>query len=117
MVSDVTPGTGAMVKRLVFVQAVGVIDGDRRVVDRVHREGHGGDVAVGLTVIRLVGEAVAAVVIGARRVGERTIGVQRQRAVGRAADQDGREAVAVHVAVIAQHARALTACGVSSAVV
>ena len=46
-------------------------------------------------VVGLVGEAVRAVVVGGRRVGERAVGVQRQRAVRRAADQDRRQRVAV----------------------
>src|SRR5205085_872959 len=44
------------------------------------------------------------VVVGRGRVRERAVGVQRQRAVRRAADQDGGQGVAVHVGVVAEHA-------------
>ena len=76
----------------------------RSVIDRRDRQRHGGDVAVEAAVVGLVGEAVAAVVVGVGRVGEGAVGVQSQRAVGRAADEHRAQRIAVHIAVVAEHA-------------
>src|SRR5204862_7083088 len=91
----------------------GVLGGDRRVVLRhrgiVHRgdvDADGGDIAVGHAVIGLVGEAVGAVVVGGRRVGERAVGVQRQAAVGGAGDQHRAQGVAIGIGVVGQHVAA-----------
>src|SRR6185312_16059688 len=75
-------------ERRVFIGGVAVVDGRGRVVDRVDRDRHGGDVAVGRSVVGLVGKAIRAVVIGGWRVGERAVGIERYRAVLRGIDQD-----------------------------
>src|SRR6185437_16307891 len=51
-------------ERGVFIGRVAVVDGRRRIVDRVDRDRHGGDVAVVGSVVGLVGEPVRAVVVG-----------------------------------------------------
>ena len=58
-------------------------------VRTIDRPRHRGDVAIQAAVVRPIGEAVRAVVVGARGVRERPVRVQRERAVARAADQDG----------------------------
>ena len=55
----------------------------------------GGNIAVGAAVIGLVAEAVGAVVVGVRRVGEAAVGIERQRAMRRAGGQDRGQRVAV----------------------
>ena len=56
-------------------------------------------------VVGLVGEAVGAGVTGGRGVGERPVAVERDRAVARVADQDGRSVVAgIRIGVVGQHA-------------
>src|SRR5204862_180793 len=82
----------------------GVLGGDRRVVlrhrgivDRGDVDTDGGDVAVGDAVIGLVGEAVGAVVVGGRRIGEAAVSVEGQGAVGGAADQHRAQGVAVGI--------------------
>src|SRR5439155_100298 len=67
-------------------------------------DAHGGDARVGLAVIGLVGEAVGAVVVGRRDVAEAAVAVQRQAAVCGLAHQHRTQGVAVHVAVVDQHA-------------
>src|SRR5205085_2581189 len=83
----------------------GVVARDRRVVDRGDRDADGGDVTVEGAVVGLVGERIGAVVVGGGRVGETAVRIQRQRAVRRAAYQDGRQGRPVHVAIVAEHAR------------
>ena len=51
---------------------------DWRVVDAVDGEVHGCDVRVRRAVIGRVGEAVGAIVVSYRRVGERAVGIERQ---------------------------------------
>src|SRR5204863_7236976 len=91
-------------QRRVLGGGVTVGDRHRGVIDRGDRQRDGGHVAVQGPVAGRVSEGVAAVVVGRRRIGERAVGVQRQSAVGRAADQGGGEGVAIHVGVVAQHA-------------
>src|SRR5205823_5715032 len=91
-------------QRRVLGGGVAVVGRHRGVVDRGNGQGDGGHVAVQGTVVGLVGEGVAAVVVSCRRVRERPVGVQRQGAVRRAADQGGGEGVAVHVGIVAQQA-------------
>src|SRR5207248_1962156 len=88
----------------VLVGAVAVVGRHGGVVDRGDGEADGGDVAVGRAVVGLVGEAVRAVVVGRRRVREAAVAAQGQRAVAGAADQDGRERVAVHIGIVGQNA-------------
>src|SRR5262249_30199749 len=76
---------------------VTVIDGDRGVVDRCDRERDGGRGTGQHAVAGLVRERVRAVEVGGRRVGEGTVGVQRQRPVGRAGHQYRRQGIPVGV--------------------
>src|SRR5262249_39000865 len=77
-----------------------------RVVDRPDRDGDGRRRALGPGgVAGAVGEGGRVVEVGAPPVGERAVGVQGQRAVGRPADQHGAQGVAVRVGVGGQHAR------------
>src|SRR5207247_2682468 len=80
--------------------------GDRlfRVVHACDGDAHRGDARVGLAVIGLVGEAVGAVVVGRRDVAEAAVAVQCQAAVCGLAHQHRAQGVAVHVAVVDQHA-------------
>ena len=72
--------------------------------DWCHGQMDAGNIAVGAAVIGLVGEAVGAAVAGVRRVGERAVGVEPERAMRRAGDQHGGERVAVGVGVVGQDA-------------
>src|SRR5205807_4735601 len=65
-----------------------------------HRRGIGSVDAVAGS----VGERVRAVEPGRRRIGEGTVGVERERAVRRRGDQDGAKVVVVRVRVVGQHA-------------
>ncbi|RJR95314.1 hypothetical protein CS559_03105 [Dickeya solani] len=88
--------------RRVFQRGGRVVHRHRRVIDRrdAHRHGRGGGAAV--AVADGVADGVAAVVVGGRRIGQRTVGVDHHRAVsGRRGGH--RQAVAVHIAVIRQH--------------
>src|SRR5262249_32643518 len=78
----------------------------RGIVDRRDIDADGGDVAVGAAVLGLVAGAVGAVVVRGRRVGEGAVGVERQAAVGRTADQDRAERIPVDVAVVGEHVAA-----------
>ena len=69
-----------------------------------------------MPVVGLVGEAVRAVEVRGRRVGERAVSVERQRAVGRTGDQDGGQRVAVGIRVVGQHPGAGTVSALSSSV-
>ena len=85
-----TPGAGDG-QRGVLWRRVAVVVGDRRLAGcAVDGEADRGGVAVDDAVVGLVGEAVGAGEAGVGRVGERAVGVERQRAVGRAGDHDGR---------------------------
>src|SRR4029077_20481367 len=99
----------------VLVGGGAVVGRHRRVVDLGHAQADRGHVRVGAVAIhRLVGEAVAAEVVGAGRVGEGPAGIERERAVRGAVDQHGvqriviaRDAVGVvRVAVVIQHVAA-----------
>ena len=54
---------------------------------------------------RAIAEDVESGVIQTRRVAERTVGVEHQRAVRHAAHQHCRERIAVHVGIVRQDAR------------
>src|SRR5206468_849975 len=69
-----------------------------------HGDVHRGHVGVRGAVVGLVGKAVGPVVVGGRDVGERTVGVDGDRAVGGVGDLGRRQGVAVDVGVVAQHA-------------
>jgi hypothetical protein len=77
----VVGGQGLSGQRAVFVGEEGVVDGDRQVVDGVDGQegGGGGDIAIGIG--QGVGEAVGAVVVGVRGVGEAAVGVDHDAAV------------------------------------
>ena len=81
----------------------GIHHRDRRVVHRRHRQRHRRRRDPAAAVRDLVGEAVGAVVVGIRRVGEGPVGVEHQRAMRRAGQQHRAQRVAVRVAVVAQH--------------
>src|SRR5262249_27668628 len=84
-------------------RGVAVVAGPRRVVDRRDGEDHAGKAAGRGAVCGPVGEAVGAVEVEVRRVGERTVGVQGQRAAAGAAHEDGPEGIAVHIGVVGEH--------------
>ena len=88
----------------IFVCGRGVCDCDGCVVDRGDHDGHGRGVGVVCPVGDLVGEAVGAVDVRLRRVGEAAVRVERERAVCRAAHQSSRQRSAFDVGVVAQHA-------------
>src|SRR5207302_964450 len=74
------------------------------VIDEVDSDRHRGRVAVGGAVGHLVGEAVAAVEVGGRHVGERAVVREGELAVRGAVDEGGRQRVAVHIGVVVQDA-------------
>ena len=90
-------------QRGVLRSGVAVVDCDRRIVHGVDRHRHCRDVRIESGVVRLVGETVRPVVVRRGRVGEGAVGVQRQRAVRRAAHQDRGQRVAVDVGVVSEH--------------
>ena len=92
-------------QRRVQVGRIGVVIGDRRVVHRIDGEMDGGEVGIDRAVIGLVGEAVRAVIVGIRRVKQRAVRIQRQRAMGRSGDQIGGQRVAIDIGIVAQNAR------------
>ena len=92
-------------------------DGDRRalrgrhrvvgrrggVVDRGHRDAHRRGVGAAVPVRDAVGEAVGAVEVGVRRIGEGAVGIGDNHAIGRPGLDRGAEGVAVDIAVVGQH--------------
>ena len=87
----------------VFLRVGLVVGRHGGVVDRGDRDGHAGGVAAALAVGDAVGEAVDAVEVGLRRVGEGPVRVGDQGPVGRPSGDRGLEAVAVGVAVVGEH--------------
>ncbi len=82
----------------------GVVDGARRIVLGVDRDGHGGRCGLARSVGHLVGERIGAGVVGGRLVGERTVRVQRHTAVGRLGDVGSGEAGTVGIGVVLEDA-------------
>ncbi len=82
-----------------------VVYGYRRVVDSVDPDVDRDGIAVGGAVAGLVGEGIAAVEVGGRVVAKRTVGVERQPAVGRPGHLGRREVSVVDVVVVAEHTR------------
>ena len=85
------------VQRRVFICRVAIRHRDRRIVYRIDRKVDRHDVRVECAVVRLIGERVRTVVVGVRRVGERAVVVERQRAVSRTGCQDCRDRCRVDV--------------------
>ena len=87
-------------------------DAGERIVGRRRGVVHLGDgevdrhgVARRGAVERVIGEAVGAVEVAVRRIGERAVGIQRkQRRIGRTDVEHRRDGAAVDVAVVAEHA-------------
>ena len=92
-------------QRGVLGDGVAVVHRHRRVVDRGDRQRDGGGIAAGRALVRLINEAVGAVVIRVRRVAQPAIGVQRQRPVRRTGNQHRRQRAAMRGGVVAKHAR------------
>src|SRR5262245_5203938 len=95
---------GTDVQGGVFGSAVAVVDRHRCVVDAGDRDHDGGDAGVGLAVVGVVSEAVGAVVVGRRGVGEAAVAVQAQAAVRGLAHQHRVQGIAIRIAVVGQHA-------------
>src|SRR5262249_30649539 len=76
----------------------------RRMVDMVDGDGDSSDIAGGLPVAGLVGEAVGARVAGIGRIGEGAVGIKGEGSVGGCAYQNSGERVSLHVRVIAEYA-------------
>src|SRR5262249_44419759 len=87
-----------------FGGGVVIVERHGRVVDRRHGEVDGGEGAVGLAVVGLVGEAVGAGVVGHRGVGEAAVGVKGETAMGGLTGQDGVQGGAIDITVVAEHA-------------
>ena len=94
---------GGHEERRVFRRGEGIVDRHRPVVDRSHSDGDRGQAAVGRAVIRHISETVAAIVIRVRQVGERAVGVQGQRAIGRRRHQDRGQRIVFHVGIIHEY--------------
>ncbi|GJD54050.1 hypothetical protein OPKNFCMD_6830 [Methylobacterium crusticola] len=77
----------------------GVGERRRRIVDRRHRDGDGGEAGAAVAVRDPVGEAVGAGEVGVRRVGEAAIREKHDRAVGRPRDEPVGEGIAVGIGV------------------
>src|SRR5439155_1203763 len=89
----------------VFGRAIAVVDRQGRVVDACDGDAHRGDARVGLAIIGLVSETVAAQVVGSPDVSEAPVALYPYTALFRSAHQHRAQGVAVHVTVVAQHAR------------
>ena len=72
------------------------------VVDRRDRDVDGGGVGAAVAVGDRVGEAVRAVEVGGRRVGERAVAVVHHRAVGRLGEAVDRKRIQVDVRIVGQ---------------
>ena len=90
-------------QHFVLEHAVAVVLGHRRIVDGLHDESHRGETGDG-AIEGLIFEAVRAVVVRIRRISERPVTVQRQRAVGRTAIQSCGQRIILRVSVVGQHA-------------
>ena len=89
----------------VLADGIRIVVRDGGIVDRVDGDRHGCNGTGAGSVADGVGEAVGAVVVGVRGVGEGAIRVERQGAVCRSVDEGGGEGIAVDIAVIGEHAR------------
>ena len=98
------PVGGADRQRHAVIDDVGVVDGDRGVVERGDVDRDGGDVRERVAVVEPVPEGVDAVEVGPGRVDERTVVEQRHAAVVGDADQFDGEHIVVRIAVVDQHA-------------
>ena len=90
---------------LVLGHRVGVVDRDRRCGQRGHGEGHGDGAAVEAPIVGPVREAVRRGFAAIVDVGERAVGAERQRAVGRMAQPDRSQRIAIRIRIVAEHAR------------
>src|SRR5882724_13254132 len=84
---------------------IAVVVGHRRVVDGRHRQAHLRTAGAAMAVGNGVGETVGAVVVGARRIADAAVLVQRDRAMGGGADGGDGQRVMVGIGVVAQQAR------------
>src|SRR5665213_1909620 len=91
-------------QRDVFQRGICVIVGHGRVVHGRNVDGDRGEIAVGGAIVRPVGEAVAAVVVGGREVSEATVGVERQGAMRDVAHELRGQNVALHIRVVGKNA-------------
>ena len=90
----------------IFRSGNGLILRDRWGVDSsLHQNADGGDIAVVFSIVGLVGECVNAAEGRVWYVGEGTIGVEGQGAVGWIANLDRGQRIVISICVIAQHAR------------
>ena len=105
----ITSGVSSLVETLSSLAIGASLTGRDRDVDRRRV---GSAVAVG----DRVGEAVRAVEVGGRRVGERAVAVVHHRAVGRLREAGDRERVQVESVSLASSEAAVITSGVSSLV-
>ena len=85
--------------------AEAVVGCNRREIRRRDRDRNARHVRVAAAIVRFVGERIGAGEVGRGRVDERTVGLQHDRAVRRAAHQDRAERIAVRVGVVREHSR------------
>ena len=86
--------------------AIGIVYCHRRIVHSSHCNCDGCDIAVGYAIVGFVSECVRAVEIKIRRIGEGSVRVQHQAAVGGASYRDRSQYRRVKVSIIDEH----TAC-------
>ncbi len=86
----------------VFQRGGGVVGRHRRVIDRGDGDRYRTRRAGAQSVTDLIGNGVAAVVVGRRRVGQRTVGVDHHRAVSGRRRRHGQR-ITISIGVIRQH--------------
>src|SRR5664280_1080088 len=88
----------------VFQRGISVVVGDGRVVHGRNVDGDGGEIAVGGAVVGAIGESVAAVVVGGRKVSETAIGIEIQHSMTDVTYKHRSQRVALHIRVIGKNA-------------
>src|SRR5674476_1513022 len=98
-------GRGGNYERHVFQRNICVVVGHGRVVHGRNVDGDRGEIAVGGAVVGAVGESVAAVVVGGRKVSETTVGVEIQHSMTDVTYKNCGQRVALHIRVVGKNAR------------
>src|SRR5664280_715005 len=91
-------------QRHIFRRGVGVVVGHGRVVHGCNVDGDRGEIAVGGAVVGAIGESVAAVVVGGRKVSETAIGIEIQHSMTDVTYEHRSQRVALHIRVVGKNA-------------
>src|SRR5664280_2494690 len=91
-------------QRHIFRRGVGVVVGHGRVVHGCNVDGDRGEIAVGGAVVGAIGESVAAIVVGGRKVSEAAIGIEIQHSMTDVTYKHRDQRVALHIRVVGKDA-------------